>query len=69
VAKPNITGELLSPPRPLGENALLVVGPSLGTSSALWTDTGRLLGDEFDVIAWDLPGDVRALVQRLTHAL
>jgi 3-oxoadipate enol-lactonase len=56
VAKPNITGELLSPPRPLGGNPLLVVGPSLGTSSALWTDTGRLLGDEFDVVAWDLPG-------------
>ena len=56
MAKPNIMGELLSPPRPLGENPLLVVGPSLGTSSALWTDTARILGDQFDVVAWDLPG-------------
>ena len=33
-----------------------MVGPSLGTSSVLWTQAGALLGDDFDVIAWDLPG-------------
>jgi 3-oxoadipate enol-lactonase len=36
---------------------VLVVGPSLGTSAtALWSDCARLLADDFDVVAWDLPG-------------
>ena len=47
---------LLSPQRELGEKPLLVVGPSLGTSTVLWTETAALLGDEYDVIGWDLPG-------------
>jgi 3-oxoadipate enol-lactonase len=33
-----------------------VVGPSLGTSSLLWTQAGALLGTDYDVVAWDLPG-------------
>lgn len=38
-------------------NRLLVVGPSLGTSVAqLWRDCAALLGDDFEVIGWDLPG-------------
>lgn len=38
-------------------NRLLVVGPSLGTSVALlWRDCVALLGDDFEVIGWDLPG-------------
>jgi 3-oxoadipate enol-lactonase len=32
------------------------VGPSLGTSSILWTGAASLLGADFDVVAWDLPG-------------
>jgi pimeloyl-ACP methyl ester carboxylesterase len=37
--------------------ALLVVGPSLGTSvAALWGRCAHLLADGFDVIGWDLPG-------------
>lgn len=56
MAKPKIKAELLSPARPLGENPLLVLGPSLGTSTVLWTHTARLLGGEFDMVAWDLPG-------------
>jgi 3-oxoadipate enol-lactonase len=32
------------------------VGPSLGTSTFLWTQAGGLLGDDLDVVAWDLPG-------------
>lgn len=36
---------------------LLVVGPSLGTSVALlWRDCAMVLGREFEVIGWDLPG-------------
>ncbi len=47
---------LLSPPRPLGERPLLLVGSSLGTSSLLWDRAASLLCAECDVVAWDLPG-------------
>ncbi|SDY62993.1 alpha/beta fold hydrolase [Herbiconiux ginsengi] len=35
---------------------LLVLGPSLGTSSILWESTAPLLADRFRMLAWDLPG-------------
>jgi 3-oxoadipate enol-lactonase len=56
VAKPALKAALLSPQRPLGDHPLLVAGPSLGTSSILWNRVATLLGDDFDVVAWDLPG-------------
>lgn len=56
MARPTVKAVLLSPQRPLGGKPLLVVGPSLGTSTLLWTQAGALLGDDVDVIAWDLPG-------------
>jgi 3-oxoadipate enol-lactonase len=57
VAKPTLKAVLLSPQRALGERPLLVVGPSLGTSSAiLWGRTAALLSNDYDVVAWDLPG-------------
>jgi 3-oxoadipate enol-lactonase len=56
VAKPALKAALLSPQRPLGDHPLLVVGPSLGTSSILWNRAASLLGNEYDVVAWDLPG-------------
>jgi 3-oxoadipate enol-lactonase len=56
VARPTVKAVLLSPQRPLGDKPLLVVGPSLGTSSLLWTQAGALLGTDYDVVAWDLPG-------------
>ena len=57
VAKPTLKAVLLSPERALGERPLLVVGPSLGTSSAvLWGGTAALLANDYDVVAWDLPG-------------
>jgi 3-oxoadipate enol-lactonase len=56
VARPTVKAVLLSPQRPLGDKPLVVVGPSLGTSSVLWTQAGALLGTDFDVVAWDLPG-------------
>jgi len=56
VARPTVKAVLLSPQRALGDKPLLVVGPSLGTSSVLWTQAGALLGNDFDVVAWDLPG-------------
>ncbi|WP_028271419.1 alpha/beta fold hydrolase [Arthrobacter sp. UNC362MFTsu5.1] len=56
MARPTVKAVLLSPQRPLGDKPLVVVGPSLGTSSVLWTQAGALLGTDFDVVAWDLPG-------------
>jgi 3-oxoadipate enol-lactonase len=56
VAKPVLKAALLSPQRPLGDHPLLVVGPSLGTSSILWNRAASLLGTDYDVVAWDLPG-------------
>lgn len=56
MAKPTVKAVLLSPQRELGAKPLLVVGPSLGTSTVLWTETAALLGDDYDVIGWDLPG-------------
>src|SRR5215216_2330190 len=45
-----------------GVGDLLVVGPSLGTSvEALWGECASLLGDEFEVVGWDLPGHGRSL--------
>jgi 3-oxoadipate enol-lactonase len=56
VAKPALKAALLSPQRPLGGHPLLVVGSSLGTSSILWNRAASLLGNDYDVVAWDLPG-------------
>ena len=56
MAKPAVKAVLLSPQRALGGKPLLIVGPSLGTSSVLWSRVGSLLGSDFDVVAWDLPG-------------
>ena len=56
MAKPTVKAVLLSPQRPLGDKPLLVVGPSLGTSTLLWSQAGALLGDDADVVGWDLPG-------------
>jgi 3-oxoadipate enol-lactonase/4-carboxymuconolactone decarboxylase len=47
-----LTGDVPRPDLPL-----LVVGPSLGTSArTLWTECARHLVEDFDVLAWDLPG-------------
>lgn len=35
---------------------LVVLGPSLGTSTILWDDVVPLLADDYRVSAWDLPG-------------
>lgn len=35
---------------------LVVLGPSLGTSTILWEDVVPLLADDYRVSAWDLPG-------------
>jgi 3-oxoadipate enol-lactonase/4-carboxymuconolactone decarboxylase len=56
MSQPTVKAVLLSPQRKLGGRPLLVVGPSLGTSSVLWEEAGALLGGDFDVVAWDLPG-------------
>ncbi|MFJ5862148.1 alpha/beta fold hydrolase [Pseudarthrobacter sp. NPDC092439] len=56
MVKPALKAALLSPQRPLGDHPLLVVGPSLGTSILLWNRAASLLGNDYDVVAWDLPG-------------
>ncbi|MCO4264048.1 alpha/beta hydrolase [Pseudarthrobacter sp. MDT3-26] len=56
MAKPTLKAVLLSPERAFGDRPLLVVGPSLGTSSVLWSDAATLLSNDYDVVAWDLPG-------------
>jgi 3-oxoadipate enol-lactonase len=56
VARPTLKAVLLSPQRTLGDKPLLIVGPSLGTSSVLWAQAGSLLANDADVVAWDLPG-------------
>jgi pimeloyl-ACP methyl ester carboxylesterase len=44
-----------------GSSAVLLVGPSLGTSvTALWDQCAALLGDRFEVVGWDLPGHGRS---------
>ncbi len=35
---------------------LVVLGPSLGTSTILWEDVVPLLADDYRVVSWDLPG-------------
>ena len=35
---------------------VLLLGPSLGTSTILWETTVPLLADRFRLVAWDLPG-------------
>ena len=35
---------------------VLIVGPSLGTTSEMWRGARAFLEPEFAVVAWDLPG-------------
>lgn len=53
---PKIKAVRLSPREQLGEKELVVLGPSLGTSTVMWDDAARLLGDDYDILGWDLPG-------------
>ena len=41
---------------PAGEGELLVLGPSLGTSTVLWESSIASLRQHYRVAAWDLPG-------------
>ncbi len=43
---------------PVGPDAapLLVLGPSLGTSTVMWQSAAPLLGERYRVALWDLPG-------------
>jgi 3-oxoadipate enol-lactonase / 4-carboxymuconolactone decarboxylase len=57
VSGPQITGVQLSEP---DAGPLLVLGPSLGTSStALWSLAAARLADRHHLVAWDLPGHGR----------
>ena len=49
---------LISLTTPVGPEGapLVVLGPSLGTSTILWDDVVPLLVDDYRVAAWDLPG-------------
>src|SRR3954452_9240401 len=53
----SITAARLTGAANRAELPLLVLGPSLGTSTnALWDRCATELTDVFDVVAWDLPG-------------
>lgn len=49
---------LISLTTPVGpaDAPLVVLGPSLGTSTILWDDVVPLLADDYRLGAWDLPG-------------
>ena len=49
MTKPTLKAVLLSPQRELGDRPLVVVGPSLGTSTLLWSLAGGLLGQGLGV--------------------
>ncbi|MFT4229603.1 MAG: alpha/beta fold hydrolase [Microbacterium sp.] len=53
-----MTVPVLAFTEPVGPDGgdLLVLGPSLGTSTILWETTLPLVGEGFRVTAWDLPG-------------
>lgn len=54
---PTVTAVRMSGSANRAELPLLVLGPSLGTSAAtLWSACAAGLTDDFDVLAWDLPG-------------
>jgi 3-oxoadipate enol-lactonase/4-carboxymuconolactone decarboxylase len=56
VSVPRLSGVQLSEP---SAGPLLVLGPSLGTSTTtLWWRAAELLADRFHVVGWDLPGHV-----------
>ncbi|MBM7518559.1 alpha/beta fold hydrolase [Nocardioides nitrophenolicus] len=50
----------VSTPPEVTDAPWLVLGHSLGTSSALWTEVRALLADRFRTVAWDLPGHGRS---------
>lgn len=47
---------VMAPPSGPAGAPLIVLGPSLGTSTLLWNSTSALLRQHFRVAAWDLPG-------------
>ena len=57
MTKPSIALTPLGRPASGADDApLLVLGPSLGTSTILWEDAVPALAREYRVVAWDLPG-------------
>lgn len=57
MTKPSIAITPLGRPASGAGNApLLVLGPSLGTSTILWEDAVPALAREYRAVAWDLPG-------------
>ncbi|MDQ4489382.1 alpha/beta fold hydrolase [Sinomonas sp. ASV486] len=53
---PKIKAVRLSPREQLGQKELVVLGPSLGTSTVMWQDAAQLFAGDYDVFGWDLPG-------------
>lgn len=53
MTQPQLT---LTPPRGPAGAPLVVLGPSLGTSTILWEDVIPVLAGRYRVTAWDLPG-------------
>jgi 3-oxoadipate enol-lactonase/4-carboxymuconolactone decarboxylase len=59
MAVPVLTAVRLSPERD-EPKPLLVLGPSLGTSTRLWSACADALAEDYDIVAWDLPGHGRS---------
>ncbi len=59
MAVPVLTAVRLSPERD-EPKPLLVLGPSLGTSARLWSACAEALAEDYDIVAWDLPGHGRS---------
>ncbi|MGL6236048.1 MAG: alpha/beta fold hydrolase [Segniliparus sp.] len=57
---PTVTLTRLSPRPQLGNRELLVLCPSLGTTTALWHEVAHELDAEYDILAADLPGHGRS---------
>lgn len=51
-----MTAPRLSFSAPVGDGPLVVLGPSLGTSTVLWRTLVPRLADRYRLLAWDLPG-------------
>lgn len=62
---------LISLTAPVGaaDAPLVVLGPSLGTSTILWDDVVPLIADDYRVSAWDLPGHGAGPVARETFSV
>jgi len=56
VNRPRLIGTVTPVRKDVAAPELVVLGPSLGTTTALWDDVARDLAEDFRVVRFDLPG-------------